>query len=120
MLMPANMIVPAATPGQFLLPSQSVVSTQLLPIPGFPAAPQIGFGPLGGVAPPPEAPKTAKNEESNGTKGGGGGGYNFTPQRSGYRKTHHFTNGLDGFDPGSIDPEYQEFKKLKYRDDITS
>ena len=47
--MPANIVVPPAS-NLFTLPT-SLVSTSLVSVPGVGPAPQIGFGPLGGVAP---------------------------------------------------------------------
>ena len=47
----ANVVVPASGVDTFPLPSQQLVTTNLIPVPGVPAAPTIGMGPLGGVAP---------------------------------------------------------------------
>ena len=117
--------MPATGPVNFPIPSQSLVSTNLIPVPNMTAAPQIGFGPLGGVAPPVQltAPKATAGDEDQKVKSRlnpDRENYFFQPPKSSNLKTHHFTNGIDGFDPGSTDYEREQMKKEIYRNTIVS
>lgn len=115
----ANVIVPAVTQDTFPLPSQQLISTSLVQMPGMSAAPQIGFGPLGGVAPmgmPAAAPQTAREKKPEG--GSQGDKYFYQPKKSGFERTHHFTSGIDGHDPGSTDFEAEELKKRLFREQL--
>lgn len=114
----ANVIVPAVTNDTFPLPSQQLISTSLVQMPGMSAAPQIGFGPLGGVAPMgmPAGPQTTR--ENKPTPEDKDDKYFFQPPKTGYERTHHFTAGLDGHDPGSTDFEAEDLKKRLFREQL--
>ena len=63
------------------------------------------------------APQTQRTSSRGRLRSAGGtNNYAFTPKKSGFARTHHFTNGLDGYDAGDDDPMFNEFKKHKYRE----